>query len=180
MNRKFDRFLENYCRELAGAQTSNMRKLAHLAQDKKPRLREPLLLFAVVCGKERYLLDIVEPGSPLKQEYTQVLDDLSRYASVEEFLSADATPKRYAQVLDAFYAQGSDLLESDRRMNELLREKTLDVLKRNGLTRYALCKALKLNTGNVYTYLNGDPSKVSLDTARKIYDFAAGYEGGVA
>ena len=171
MNRNFNRFLEAYCRELAGVQTLNIRKLAVLAASDRPRLRETLLVFCLAHGKEQYLMKVI-PDQVMKAEYAQVIAAVAKAPSLEVYLSSGDAPKRYAQVYDAFLAQGSDLRASDLRINELLRKKTLAALKERGVTRFSLCKALGLNTGNVYTYLAGDPSKVSRDTARRIYDYA--------
>ena len=173
MNRNFNRFLEAYCRELADVQTSNIRKLAALAASDRPRLREALLVFCLAQGKEQHLMKVMLDRET-KTEYAQVIAAASNAPSLEAYLSSGDAPKRYAQVYDAFLAQGSDLRASDLRINELLRKKTLAALEERGVTRYSLCKVLGLNTGNVYTYLAGDPSKVSRDTARRIYDYALG------
>ena len=72
--------------------------------------------------------------------------------------SKDA-PKRYAWVYDVFLARGADQRSSDLRINELLRKNVLAVLGARDLTRYALCKVLHLNIGNVHAYLAGDSGK---------------------
>lgn len=173
MNRNFNRFLEAYCKELAGVQTLNIRKLAALTASDRPRLREALLVFCLAHGKEQHLMKVM-PDQEAKVEYDQIITAVAKAPSLEVYLSSGDAPKRYAQVYDAFLAQGSDLRASDLRINELLRKKTLAALEERGATRYSLCKALGLNTGNVYTYLAGDPSKVSRNTARRIYDYALG------
>lgn len=170
MNRNFDRFLESYCKELATVQTANIRKLAALATSSRPRLREPLLLFCLSQDKEKYLLKVVN-DSDLQAEYMQVIAEAANHTSLEEYLLAKGTPKRYAQVLDAFFAQGEDLRNSDLRIIELLRKKILAKLEERGITRYEICKSLNLNTGNIYTYLSGNPHKVSKETAQRIYNF---------
>lgn len=60
---------------------------------------------------------------------------------------------------------------ADRRVNALMRKKTLEALEESGVTRYGLCRALRLNKGNVYAYLAGDDSKVSRKTARRIMEY---------
>ena len=173
MNRNFNRFLEDYCKELANTNTLNIRKLVVLATSDRPRLREPLLLYCLSKGKQNYLLNVIDDNK-IKAEYIRVIYEATKHESVEKYLLAKDTPKRYAQVLDAFYAQGKDIRNSDLRINELLRKKILAELKGNNVTRYEVCKSLGLNTGNVYTYLSGDSSKVSKNTAQRIYDFVLG------
>lgn len=59
---------------------------------------------------------------------------------------------------------------ADRRTNALCRKRTLGALEESGVTRYGLCRDLNLNKGNVYAYLAGDDSKVSRETARRIWN----------
>ena len=61
---------------------------------------------------------------------------------------------------------------ADRRINALMRKRTLGALGESGVTRYGLCRDLNLNKGNVYAYLAGDDSKVSRETARRIMEYA--------
>ena len=61
---------------------------------------------------------------------------------------------------------------ADRRVNALMRKRTLEALEESGVTRYGICRALHLNKGNVYAYLAGDDSKVSRETARRIMEYA--------
>lgn len=63
---------------------------------------------------------------------------------------------------------------ADRRINALMRKRTLGALGKSGVTRYGLCRDLNLNKGNVYAYLAGDDSKVSRKTARRIMEYAEG------
>ena len=80
-------------------------------------------------------------------------------------------PNRYATVWRAYRAV-KEKPAADRRVNALMRKKTLEALEESGVTRYGLCRALRLNKGNVYAYLAGDDSKVSRKTARRIMEYA--------
>ncbi len=80
-------------------------------------------------------------------------------------------PNRYANVWRAYRAV-KEKPAADRRVNALMRKKTLEALEESGVTRYGLCRALRLNKGNVYAYLAGDDSKVSRKTARRIMEYA--------
>ena len=47
----FEGFLRRYVRELSAQDTLDVSKLAQEAQQEKPRLREPLFLYAMETGK---------------------------------------------------------------------------------------------------------------------------------
>ena len=53
------------------------------------------------------------------------------------------------------------------------RPRILGALERSVTTRYRLCKSLGLNMGNAYAYLAGDDSKVSHETARRMFERAS-------
>lgn len=165
MNRTFRGFLERYCRELSGLETSSLRRLV-AAADENARLIEPLFAFAVAEGKLDHLLRISK-GKWYDEEYQHLASLLSEEPSLEALLASGKVPQRYAAVLDAYRAQG-DILAADRRMNGLMREKIMRALKQKGMKRYQLCRDLGLNFGNVYAYLAGDDSKVSNVTARRM------------
>ncbi|MBQ9042811.1 MAG: hypothetical protein IJ111_08345 [Eggerthellaceae bacterium] len=171
MRRTLKGFLKEYCRELSGIDTSNLRRLSAAAED-NARLVEPLFALAAVQGKADYLARISE-GRWFHDDYERLVGKLVGYDSVEALLSSDDAPARYASVLDAFRAQG-DGLAADRRINGLMRPRILDALAKKGLTRYKLCKDLGLNPGNVYAYLSGDDAKVSKETARRMLSYAEG------
>ena len=165
MRRTLKGFLEQYCRELSGLDTSSLRKLL-AATEGNARLVEPLFALAAVQGKAGYLVRISE-GAWFHDDYASLAGKLGRCGSLEELLSSGEAPARYASVLAAFHAQG-DILAASRRVNALLRPRIVSALSRRGITRYRLCKDLGLNLGNVYAYLAGDDSKVSKEAAQRI------------
>ena len=171
MHRTLKGFLKDYCRELSGADTANLRKLVTAAQS-NARLVEPLFALAAAQGETGYLTRISE-GAWFHNDYEVLAGKLEEHGSLEALLSSDDAPPRYAAVLAAFRAQG-DALSADRRMNALLRPRIAKALAQKGITRYKLCKALGLNPGNVYAYLAGDDAKVSKETAWRMLGYAEG------
>lgn len=171
MHRSFKGFLQEYCNELSGVRTTNLRKLI-AATNQNARLVEPLFSLAAVQGKTDYLVGL-SVGYWFHDDYQILADKLRQFGSTESFLSSEQVPARYSSVLEAFYAQG-DTLAADRRINSLMRPKITDALKGKNVTRYRLCKDLGLNLGNVYAYLAGDDTKVSKATARRMLNYLQG------
>lgn len=171
MRRTLKGFLEEYCRELSGLDTTSLRKLAATAET-NARLVEPLFALAAVQGKTGYLVRISE-GKWFHCDYKDIAGKLVEHGSLEALLSSDDVPARYAAVLEAFRAQG-DTLAANRRICGLMRPRITEALARRGITRYRLCKDLDLNPGNVYAYLAGDDTKVSKETARRMMRYAEG------
>ena len=169
MNRTFRGFLERYCRELSGLDTSSLRRLSRAALE-SPRVVEPLFALAAARGQLPYLLELSE-GSWFHGDYARLAGELERAGSLEDMLASGRAPARYAAVLDAFRAQG-DGLAAARRMNGIMRPMIAEALEKGGITRYRLCRDLGLNPGNVYAYLAGDDAKVSKQTASRMLSYA--------
>lgn len=170
MNLTFEGFLKGYCRELSGQQSLSFRKLVKQATTVEPRVAEPLFLLALAQGKAEYVLGLSE-GSWMEEGYRGVLSLYGQASSLASLCSEDMLPNRYANVWRA-YRGVKEKPAADRRVNALMRKRTLKALEESGVTRYGLCRDLHLNKGNVYAYLAGDDSKVSRETARRIMEYA--------
>lgn len=173
MNLTFKGFLRSYCRELTGLKTDNLKALCNAADTIAPSAAEAVMVFAAIQGKENYLLSLSKK-TWMQESYSLFVQSLENYNSLEDCLRSQDLSSRYRKVWDAFAAK-KEAIKTDRRVIRLMREKTIEAMKSSGITAYAICKALKLNMGNTYAYLNkGDVSKVSRATARKIMQFACG------
>lgn len=175
MNLTFKGFLRNYCGELTGLDTDNLKKLLAAVNSTAPSAAEALFLFAAAQNKADYLIK-TSSGSWMHEQYEKTLHDSKKFNSISDYLTSDTAPERYKKVWNAFCAK-KYAAKTDRRVIALMREKTLTAMKAAGLTAYAVCKELNLNIGNVYAYLHsGDVTKVSRATARKIMQFALSSE----
>ena len=96
-----------------------------------------------------------------------------KFSDIRDFLKSDLAPKRYAAVLDAFYAK-DDMLNSSRRILGKLRPKVESSLKKSGISKYKACKDLGINPGNFYAYMNGDDSKISEEIAYAVISLGEG------
>ncbi len=170
MNLTFEGFLKGYCRELSGQQSLSFRKLVERAMTVAPRVAEPLFLLALAQGKAEYVLGLSE-GSWMEEDYRGVLSLYSQAGNMASLCAKSELPNRYANVWRA-YRGVKEKPAANRRVNALMRKRTLKALEESGVTRYGLCRALHLNKGNVYAYLAGDDSKVSRETARRIMEYA--------
>lgn len=170
MNLTFEGFLKGYCRELSGQQSLSFRKLVKQATTDEPRVAEPLFLLALAQGKGEYVLGLSE-GSWMEEGYRDVFSLYGQAGSLASLCAGDKLPRRYANVWRAYRAI-KEKPANDRRVNALMRKRTLEALEESGVTRYGLCRDLHLNRGNVYAYLAGDDSKVSRETARRIMKYA--------
>lgn len=169
MNLTFKGFLRGYVRELTGLETDNLRKLLTATVEEAPAAAETLMAFAAVQGKARYLTSLAQ-GTILKEGYAEFARSTAGCdeRGIAKYLAGEDSPDRYQKVWLAYRAK-KEAVNADRRVIGLMREKTLESVGRSGTTVYSLCKALDLNIGNIYAYLNkGDVRKVSRETARRI------------
>ncbi len=170
MHRTFKGFLKAYCASLSGLRTTSLRRLCMSAATDAPRVAEPLFLLALEEGKVDYLLRLSKE-TWMYEGYELLARCAKGYTDAELFVRNEGgLPARVESVLNAFESQG-DILSADRRIIALIRPRILGLLDKAGMTRYALCRALGLNMGNVYAYLAGDDTKVSRTTAHRMLEY---------
>ena len=85
-------------------------------------------------------------------------------------------PEGYLKVWRS-YCSVRDAALADNDTKELIHRRVLELQQKKKLTNYRLYTDLKLNPGNVNAWLkHNDSSKMSLDCARKIYQYAKEYD----
>ncbi len=108
----------------------------------------------------------------MEHDYLIQAQTLDAIDDLQTYLESSKVPTRYKKVWNAYLAKRDRIL-ADRRIIELMRQRTLEALEKTGTTVYRLCKDLDMNLGNAYAYLHaGDTAKVSKDTARRIMEYA--------
>lgn len=167
----FRGFLTGYVRELSEQDTNSIPKLVQEAQTSNPRLKEPLLLYALYSQKKELLLQAAA-GTALYEEYHQYLvrynEDTMRCSLTAE---QSTLPMGYRKVWRSFVSQ-RDHLQAENHSKELMRQKITRMQEKTVVTNYRICHDLRLNQGNVYAWLrSGDSSKVSLSVARSILSY---------
>jgi len=161
-------FLSKYVRILSGRDTNSLHVLVGEAEGSNPRLREPLLLYAVFSGKGEFLLR-VSRDTTLHEQFSTIIG----LYSPEEFMvmlqkSSPLLPDAYHKVWRS-YLSASSRPQTDERTKSLLLERIRRLQSEHRITNYRIYSDLALNPGNLNAWLkHGDGAKVSLDTARKV------------
>ena len=161
----FNGFLKQYVRKLSTQDTLGIHKLAKEAEHENPRLREPLAIYALFNGKVDILF------GALKDDW---LDDNIFQYSNENFLSNERSniPENYKKVYRS-YLSVSAKKHADDHTKTLLHKRIREMQEEKQISNYKLYNTLNLNPGNANAFLKYcDTSKVSLETARKMFDIA--------
>ncbi len=161
-------FLTQYVRQLSTQNTTSLYKLAAEAGSDNPRLREPLVLYALFSQKTQVLLRAAK-NAELRQYYT---DFLQKYNKEQVMLAlqthAEQLPEEYHKVWRS-YLSVKNRGQADDHTKELIRGKIRRLQNQTGITNYRLYADLGLNPGNVNAWLkHGNSKKVSLNTARRM------------
>ena len=163
----FSGFLAQYVKQLAAEETNSLYKLAAEAGSNNPRLREPLLLYAVYTQKEKVLLQATKEPN-LRMEYQRMVTLYSADMMTELFEQVSPKlPAEYHKVWRS-YQNRRNRGQADEHTKELMRQKVKRLQTQKGVTNYRIYTDLKLNPGNLNAWLkHGDAEKVSLETARR-------------
>ena len=163
----FRGFLKQYVRSLSIANTCSLYKLAAEASSDNPRLREPLLLYALFSGKEKVLLTATK-STELRREYFEILERHGWQEMEQALRNNEPTlPEGYAKVYRSYkYAKNRN--KNVAHTKSLIRDKIIRLQCEKNITNYRIYTDIRINHGNMNAFLkHGDCSKVSLETARK-------------
>ena len=168
----FPGFLDRYVRELSEDNTGALYALTRETVGGNYRLKEPLFLYAIATGREKTLLK-ASRGTALENEFEQLQKQYNYSDLVKAFqMGPCILPDGYQKVWRSYLSEASSY-ERDSRVKELIRKRVLALQKSKGITTYRVCKDLHLNNSNVNAWLkNGVGCKVSLETARRILEYA--------
>lgn len=165
----FSGFLTEYVRSLSKAGTASVFALMKEASEDNPRLREPLLLYAVTADKTDIFLRAAKRFG-LEDFYAPALSVIDN-ASTEDILSEGLLPERYQKVWRSYLAKRNSR-DTDDMTKELMRNKILRLQKEHRVTNYRLYTDLNMNPGNVNAWLkHGNGNKISLDNARTVLNY---------
>ena len=153
--------------------TTSVKKLVSAVEESAPHASAAVLFLAVETGRISELISRASDSELLAEweSVSAMLPEDPIGAEAFARMNYDDLPVRYRKVIDAYDAVAEER-ENDEHAKALMAEKTVAALESAGKTRYRLCKDLKLNEGNVYAWLAGDPSKVSRATARRAWRYA--------
>lgn len=163
----FRGFLTQYVRQLSGKDTTSFFKLVEEANNDNPRLREPLLLFALYSNKQNVLLR-ASKSTHLYFPYAELLQTYDAESMTECLVArSELLPEEYHKVWRS-YQSVKNRSQTDDYTKGLMRKKIIRLQKQTGVTTYRIYTDLNINKGNLNAWIkHGDSSKVSLETARK-------------
>jgi hypothetical protein len=167
----FTGFLKQYVRSLSLADTNGLYRLAEEAASVNPRLREPLLLYALFSGKERVLLAATKsPG--LRREYAALLERYDRAGMEKALQDSDSVlSEGYVKVYRT-YLNVKNRKQNDNHTKVLMRNRIVRLQREKRVSTYRLYTDLRINHGNMNAYIkHGDCSKLSLDAARSAVEY---------
>ena len=167
----FPGFTKRYVASLSQAGTTAIYPLTREAASENPRLREPLLLYALSNGQEKVLMAAAK-NTPLAEAYGNLLQKYDYASMLSSLREQDpALPQEYLKVWSS-YLSITGKGDRDRRVKALLRTKIMQVKQNKSVSTYRICRDLGLNNSNINCWLkNGNDDKVSLDTARRVYEY---------
>jgi len=167
---KFHRYLERYVRSLSNGKTNNIYKLAKEVSSNL-RLREPLLLYAYSFDKVDRLLK-ASVNYPVHSEYADMVnkftwDELIKLLKDNDTILSDLYRKVYRS-----YVSRRDMPDTKNNIRRLIHKKTRSLQESKGISNYRLYTDLKLNHGNVNSYLKyGDISKLDKRNAERVLKY---------
>jgi len=164
----FKGFLTQYVKQLSTLNTNSLYKLAAEAGRDNQRLREPLLLYAVMIKKQDVLLKATKEAV-LHKHYSEMVSKYTQ-ADLITLLEREAPELEagYHKVWRSYQSR-RNRCQADNHTKELLWRKVKGLQEEKGVTNYRIYTDLKLNPGNLNAWLkHGDSDKISLAAARKI------------
>ena len=168
MTGSFERFLTRYCQELTGLRTTSLKLLFEAVRADAPRAAEPLLLLALVRGRENFLLRRA-CGTPYEARFRTLLTRLEESGlPLEAYLPSLPEGDRHRKTWAAWQSERTRL-ERDRKTLANVRDRMDELLRAKSLSRAEACRLVGLNKGNFYAFMKGDVSKLSRETAVAAY-----------
>ena len=172
----FKGFLTQYVKQLSRSDSLDMKRLTAEAVSENPRLQAPLVLYAVATGTSALLRKYL-PSSDKAEGMMHHLSVLS-HDHLEAQLQDLDLAEEYRKAWNSFLVARNASLH-DYVLKSTMREKIIQLQKANSCTNYRIYSDLKLNPGNINSWLrNGDSRKVSYQTARMIMEYVLNFQSG--
>ena len=164
-------YLEKQMVTLSGLNSKSLYRFS-AQSEKNARLKDTVVLHIMLFVKEdlkRHLLKKYPYLSPGCEKLSGITQD-----NAESFLANDSL-SQYRTIYDN-YLNTIGTHDNENRIKRMMYQRIVRLQREKGISNYAVYKALKLNPGNANAFLkNGDVSKLSLDTVRRILEFVNQY-----
>lgn len=163
----FKGYLLSQLQSLSEVKSTSLYTFSYIAEN-NARLKDTLCLYLVLFTKENL-------KNKLLNKYVFLAEDCNALKNltidnIEVFLNKDNL-SQYKTIYEN-YLYLRDKKNNDDKIKTIMYNKILEVKNLKKITNYRIYTALKLNPGNANAFLkNGDISKVSLNTTRRILQF---------
>ncbi len=164
-------YLEKEMISLSGLNSKSLYRFSALSE-KNARLKDTVVLYLMLFVKEdlkRHLLN----------KYPHLLSGCEKLNGIstenrECFLEGDSLSE-YRTIYENYLNRINKQANEDK-VKRMMYQRIVQLQQEKDITNYAVYKTLKLNPGNANAFLkNGDVSKLSLDTVRRILEFVNQY-----
>lgn len=163
-------YLKQYLRTLSGLETESVYKFLDAIGD-NPRIREPLLLYALLSLSGTRLERFVRKDARMEEDYGEYFRGCDDADSLVRALERDATPNDYKKVYRSYVAR-RDAGKTAQALKELIRKDILRLQREKPVSQYRVYKDLGINPGNYDAFVNhGQTGRVSLDMAQRIFKY---------
>ena len=153
-------YAKNYLCDLTGQKSVSIHKLAGLA-NKNERIKNALIFYCFVMDKMRTLVKYLEIDEDEKELLLSTGNIIENQYKRYDFEKIYQSYHRYV-----------NRIKYDNEIKASIRKNTLQIMKDKKISKYQIYNSLHLNPGNINDYLtNGNVSKVSLSTSKKIYQY---------
>ncbi len=166
----FQAWIRRQAAYLSGRGTTDMRRLAAAAQDDRPRLAAPLLLYALSTGKADRLMSLVW-SDEIRDSYASARR-LLEGCDIEQMALTNTAPqnlpREYRKFLD-LYRTYRNLPEQTRQAKQQRRLKAIELQNRLGIPTVRISDNLAINNGNLNAWLkHGDDRLMTAENAARI------------
>ena len=164
-------YLLSQLQTLSGVKSTSLYTFSHIAE-KNARLKDVLCLYLVLFTEEKLLNRLAKKYSYLKAPCSK-LSELNQ-TNIDSYLHRDDLSEYETIYKNHLYMRNKKA--HDNKIKEMMFLRITETIKLKSITNYRIYTTLNLNPGNANAFLkNGDISKVSLDTTRRILQFVNEY-----
>jgi hypothetical protein len=148
----FETFLKNYVKSLSLENTTSLKKLIQEASTSNLRLVEPLILYIRFYELDKTYLKF-KNNDLFDKAMSQFILEYPTTATLLTDFERKKAKSEYQKVYNSYiYFKNRRTNESELKTKII--NKTLDLIKTKSISKYRLSKELKINPGNLNSYLN--------------------------
>lgn len=150
----FENFLKGYVKSLSQNKTQSLKKLLFEASTSNPRLIEPLILY-IHCNSldNTYSKFAYQSSEDFKKKYLEIKLNYPDMKELYSDLENKKCSNEFNKVFASYLYQKNRKTVEDELKNKMI-QKIILLAREKQLSRYRIAKELKLNPGNLNSFLN--------------------------